>query len=302
MKLPDLDELLTLRGAARTLSLHAHGPARALLLGSHRSSHRGRGLEFEEVRPYVAGDDPRSIDWRVTARRGRVHTKLFREERERPVWLLVDLHPGMFFGSRRQLKSMAAVRAAALLAWVAAAGGDRVGAVIGNNSDTRVLPPRSREAGVLPVLNALLELQPRMPGMAQASEASGLSQALQSLAPLVHPGSLLLVLSDFAGLDAHSEARWSALAAHSECRWFWISDALEQHALPNGRFRAGVPDRIQLLDGAAVRPQWLKTWQQRAGHIQSLTQRLRISLLQLDTAQPIELTLDGALRASRSVA
>ena len=115
VKLPALEELLTLRAAARTLSLRAQGPARALLLGSHRSAHHGRGLEIEEVRPYVAGDDPRSIDWRVTARRGRVHTKLFREERERPVWLLVDLGASMFFGSKLQLKSMAAVRAAALL-------------------------------------------------------------------------------------------------------------------------------------------------------------------------------------------
>ncbi len=90
MKLPALEELLTLRAAARTLRL-AQGPIRALLLGSHRSAHHGRGLEVEEVRPYAPGDDPHSIDWRVTARRGRVHTKLFREERERPVWLLVDL-------------------------------------------------------------------------------------------------------------------------------------------------------------------------------------------------------------------
>src|ERR1700690_844521 len=101
MKLPDLVDLLALRGASRRLQL------------------RARGLEFEEVRPYAAGDDVRSIDWRVTARRGRVHTKLFREERERPVWLLVDLQPGMYFGSRVQMKSAMAVRAAALLAWIA---------------------------------------------------------------------------------------------------------------------------------------------------------------------------------------
>src|SRR6202012_43382 len=105
-------------------------PSRALHAGAHRSAHRGRGLEFQEVRPYVSGDDPRTIDWRVTARRGRPHTKLFREERERPVWLLVDLQPGLFFGTRRQLKSALAVRTAALLAWIASLDDDRVGAVI----------------------------------------------------------------------------------------------------------------------------------------------------------------------------
>ena len=94
------------------------------------AAQRGRGLEFQEVRPYVSGDDPRTIDWRVTARRGKPHTKLFREERERPVWLLADLNARMFFGTRRQLKSTVVVRAAALLAWSAALGGDRVGAVV----------------------------------------------------------------------------------------------------------------------------------------------------------------------------
>ena len=100
---PDLDELLTLRGAAQGLRLPSRRPSRALQAGAHRSAHRGRGLEFQEVRPYVSGADPRTIDWRVTARRGRPHTKLFREERERPVWLFADLSAAMFFGTRRQL-------------------------------------------------------------------------------------------------------------------------------------------------------------------------------------------------------
>ena len=107
----------------------------------------GADWKSKKYGPTSAGDDPRSIDWRVTARRGRVHTKLFREERERPVWLLVDLGASMFFGSKLQLKSTVAVRAAALLAWAAALGGDRVGAVIGNARTERVLPMRSREAG-----------------------------------------------------------------------------------------------------------------------------------------------------------
>ncbi|MGB6451891.1 MAG: DUF58 domain-containing protein, partial [Steroidobacteraceae bacterium] len=127
MILPDFEELLALRGFAQGLAMGSHRSRRVLSAGPHASSHRGRGLEFQEVRQYVPGDDPRSIDWRVTARRGRPHTKLFREERERPVWLLADLNPALYFGTRRQLKSAVVVRAAALLAWIAALGGDRVG-------------------------------------------------------------------------------------------------------------------------------------------------------------------------------
>lgn len=292
---PDLAGLLALRGAARQLQLRARDSARALLLGSHRGAHRGRGLEFEEVRPYAPGDDVRSIDWRVTARRGRVHTKLFREERERPVWLLVDLQPGMYFGSRLQTKSALAVRAAALLAWTATGGGDRVGAVITNGATTRCLPPRSREAGVLPLLTEMLSLQPSKPAL---PVPDALGEALQQLRPLVHPGSLVLTLSDFAAASATDPSTWSALAAHAECRLFWIIDALERDGLPDGRFRAGLPRRLIGLDGAASRGAWLAAWRQRESRVTALCDALRLERTDLDTGTPVEQALQPSLRES----
>ena len=299
MKLPDLEELLVLRGAARPLCLRARGRAQALLLGSHRSAHHGRGLEFEEVRLYAAGDDPRSIDWRVTARRGRVHTKLFREERERPVWLLVDLDTAMYFGSRAQLKSMVAVRAAALLAWVAASSGDRVGAVVVGARETRVLPPRAREAGVLPVLNLLTDLQPRAPGR---SSTDSLHRGLMTLEPLVHPGSLVLVLSDFARGHSADRGHWSGLAAHSECRWIWIRDPLEAQSLPNGRYRAGFPDPVVTIDGASIRASWLAAWREREAWIRSTAQSMRIELMELDTAAEVAGELARSLQSPKTAA
>ncbi len=298
MTLPELEELLGLRGAAQTLRLRAQGPSRALLLGGHRGAHRGRGLEFEEVRPYVAGDDARAIDWRVTARRGRLHTKLFREERERPIWLVVDLQPGLFFGSRRQFKSALAVRAAALLAWIAAAGGDRCGAVIANGSEILCLAPRAREAGVLPILSALVALQPRVPA---APRPETMSAALGALAPLLHPGSQILALSDFAGDSATGEAQWSRLTAHAEAHLFWIGDELERRGLPDGRYRGGLPGRLTTLDGGALRARWLLAWQARAERVRRLADGLRLSLTALDTGEAVEQRLQAAL-IERSVA
>jgi uncharacterized protein (DUF58 family) len=281
MKLPDLGELLAMRGEARGIVVRPKGPARAHYLGAHRTMQRGRGLEFEEVRPYVAGDDARSIDWRVSARRGRLHTKLFREERERPVWLIVDLQPGMFFASRAQFKSALAVRAAALLAWNAALGGDRVGAVIVNGGESVCLPPRAREAGVLPILEALLDLQPRGPAAPQPQALAG---ALRTVQPMAHPGCLILTFSDFADASATSETAWAGLAAHAECRLFWVVDALERNGLPDGRFRGGLPGRLFALDGAKIRARWLAIWREREARLSSLTQRLRLSVQELDTA------------------
>ncbi len=296
--IPSLGELLGLGVAARHLTLHAR-EARSLLQGSHRSGHRGRGLEFLEVRPYAARDDARSIDWRVTARRGRPHTKLFHEERERAVWLLVDLDSSLFFGTRRQLKSAVAVRAAALLSWVAALGGDRVGAVLAGASTTRVLPPRAREAGALPILAALDELQPRTPA---PSSPRALTEVLRTLAPLVRPGSLVLALSDFAVVDEASEVLWSRLAAHSECRLFFISDPLEEHGLPGGRFRVGVPGRTMTLEGTTSRARWLAAWRDRLSRIEGLASRLDMSLVRLDTHADTSEVLQELLHKRRPAA
>ena len=298
---PDLEELLALRGAAQGWSLlHGRKATRATLLGAHTSGQRGRGLEFQEVRPYVAGDDPRNIDWRVTARRGRPHTKLFREERERPVWLLVDLQPGLFFGTRHQLKSALAVRTAALLAWTASVGGDRVGAVIAHGAaQTRIVPARARQAGVLPLLEALLQCQPRAPGR---PAPLAMEAALRTLVPLVRPGNQILAISDFAGLREEAGSHWTALAAHGDLRLFWITDPLEEEGLPNGRFRVGLPGRLRVLEGARVRDRWHRAWREREARVAALSQSGAAPVVRLDTLEPVERILRPLLRPRQTAA
>jgi uncharacterized protein (DUF58 family) len=288
MSLPLLSELIELRGLTQRLSLRAHRPARAASLGQHVSRQRGRGLELQEVRAYVPGDDPRNIDWRVTARRGRPHTKLFREERERPVWIVADLQPGAFFGTRRQLKSAAIVRAAALLAWIAALGGDRVGGLVSAGRECRVLAPRSREAGVLPLLGALEALQPRAPA---TPVPESLSRALALLVPLSRPGCLILVLSDFAGLETPIDPTWWTLARVGELRLFRITDVLEERALPDGRYRGGLPGTLRVLDGARVRERWHAAWRERESRITTLASCSATPVVRLDTADSVEQTL-----------
>jgi hypothetical protein len=251
----------------------------ARLQGSHRSVQRGRGLEFEEVRLYAPGDDARNIDWKVTARRGRAHTKLFREERERPVWLIADLHAGLFFGSRRQLKSALLLRAAAMLSWAAALGGDRVGAVIAKSGSV-ILPPRAREAGVLPILQALVDMQPHNPGM---PVQGGLQEALSNLGPLLQPGSMVLMLSDFSGMDRAFEDRLANIAEHSDCRMLWITDPLEAGGLPNGTYRVGLPDHLWWMSGDATRSQWQRAWHQREKWLQDVSVRHNLPLVNLST-------------------
>lgn len=294
--IPELDELLALRAAAGGLSLRAHRPALARLQGGRASAQRGRGLEFEEVRPYAAGDDARSIDWRVTARRGKPHTKLFREERERPVLLVLDLHPGQFFGSRRQLKSALMLRAAALLGWVAVRDGDRLGVVVHGGDGLRALPPRARQAGILPVLEALVEAQPRAPG---TPRGNALQQALDALQGLKPQGALVVVISDFAGLAPLGSAALSAVAGRCDLRLLWITDPLEASGLPAGDFRVGLPGRLWRIDGRRTQAAWQAAWTARQQGLAGLAQQLRLPLTQLSTADAVEHSLPALLREPR---
>lgn len=293
MILPDLAELVALRGAAHELNLHERRPVLARLQGAHRSAQRGRGLEFEEVRLYSPGDDARNIDWRVTARRGQPHTKLFREERERPVWLLADLHSGLYFGSRYQLKSSLLLRSAALLAWVAAMDGDRLGALIGGNGALRIFRPRAREAGVLPVLEALVDSQPRSPG---TPRPESLNASLIALKPLLQPGSLVLVLSDFSGLDDNTETLLASISLRCDCRLLWLVDPLENSGLPEGSYRAGLPGRLWWLDGERSRSAWQKQWDARQRRLNEMTDRLNLPLIRLNTPDPVTRSLPPLLR------
>jgi uncharacterized protein (DUF58 family) len=149
--LPDLDELVVLRDAARDLEMRIRQPAASQLQGAHRSAHRGRGLEFDEVRVYAPGDDARTIDWRVTARRGRPHTKLFREERRAPGVAAVTCIRVSTSAAAGSSKS-AQLRAAAWLAWVAVDAGDRRRHHHARSSAPEALPPRSRDIGALALL------------------------------------------------------------------------------------------------------------------------------------------------------
>jgi uncharacterized protein (DUF58 family) len=295
--LPDLDELVVLRGAARDLDMRIRQPAASQLQGAHRSAHRGRGLEFDEVRVYAAGDDARTIDWRVTARRGRPHTKLFREERERQVWLLADLHPGLYFGSRRQLKSALLLRAAAWFTWVAVDSGDRLGAVITRAAASpEVLPPRSRDLGALALLQALVQNQPRAPGL---SAPGRLGKALTTLRSLLRPGSAVVVLSDFSDLDDAAETALVALSMRADCRLVWLTDPLERDGLPSGSYRVGLPGRLWSLDGAGSHDAWSATWTQREQRVGHISRSRRLPLLQLDTGDDLAQQMPAFISESR---
>src|SRR4051812_6220907 len=170
-----LDELIALRLRARRLvrpAVRVGGHQAA----THASRFRGRGVDYVESRNYQPGDDIRQMDWRVTARTGRPHTKVFQEEREQSILLLIDANASMRFGTRARFKSVQAARAGALLAWAAVQGGDRVGALGFGPALNAEVKPGGGPRGALRVLRALAEWDSIT---ADGGTAVPLSQALQ---------------------------------------------------------------------------------------------------------------------------
>jgi len=196
-------QLAGLETAAREFSFLPHQPVHSVLAGRHASKVRGRGLDFEELRLYTAGDDIRSMDWRVTARTGTPHVRVFSEEKDRPALLVVDQRMNMFFGTRRAMKSVAAAEAAALVAWRVLMDGDRVGGLVfGDDGVTDLRPQRSRDA-VLQLLGAIERRNRQLRADAPAGRGGvQLNEALQQAARLAHHDHLVVVVSDFDGHDA----------------------------------------------------------------------------------------------------
>lgn len=229
-----LAQLLALNGPAAALDLSSRKRVLTDIGGTHLSGFRGRGMEFEEHRAYQPGDDVRAIDWRVTARTGQTHIKLFREERERPVYLLLDLSPSMFFATRGVFKSVLAAEAIGLLGWAAVANRDRVGGIIVGPNGLREVRPGSGRRGLLRYLNQLaLEHQQA----AQQSFTSELEAALKHVDRLVRSGSVVVLLSDFQNLPISAKPMLQKLASRCELITGMVSDAFERE-LPQ---HAGLP-------------------------------------------------------------
>jgi uncharacterized protein (DUF58 family) len=294
-----LAALVELRRAAKSLSLQ-HGRVRAAGVGGYQSTFKGRGMEFDEVRPYSPGDDARTLDWRVTARTGKPYTKLFREERERPVMLWVDLCAPMFFATQGAYKAVRAAQAAALIGWCAAAQGDRVGALLVEESSHQEFEPKRGRVTLLHVLRALAD-RTAVPHSHDAEQRIEVwSQSLLRLRRVAQPGSLVVLLSDFASLDKQGSAHIAQLARHSEVLWIQIDDPLEMELPGAGDYRVTDGRRfVSLSITDAMRSRYRETYLQRQQEQKQFCRQYGIKLISLTTRDEPLAALQQRLGFSR---
>jgi len=250
-----VDELLQLRHLAKDMTLEANKRSTAIVDGESRTSIRGRGMEFAEVRPYQVGDDIRNIDWRVTARTQKPYTKLFQEEKERPVYILVDQRSPMFFGSEKQFKSVLATKVAAVIAWAALNNNDRIGAMVFSDNEQTDSRARRGKHAVLAMLHQLFSFNQQLRSPAASNISNTLVDMLNDLRRVAKPGSAVYIISDFHDFNDACKEPLSVLARHTDVSVFHVYDMLERqlpiaHALSisDGVEKlkiAGQPDNFQ---------------------------------------------------------
>ncbi len=228
-----LDHLRDLERKGRDLNFLPRQASASVLNGRHASRLRGRGLNFEEMRDYLPGDDIRSIDWKATARTGKPHVRVFTEERDRPALVVVDQRMSMFFGSRLNMKSTTAAEAAAIAAFRILDAGDRVGGIVFGDEQQREFPPRRQARTVYRLLESVAEMNAELHADRHVDPKPGrLNEVLKSIARIAHHDHLVLVFSDFDGIDETTHRHLSGISAHNDMILMLLHDPIARQLEP----------------------------------------------------------------------
>lgn len=286
----DLDELIRLQFNVYGFSFLPKQPVRSLLSGRRSSKLRGRGLDFEEIRHYIPGDDIRTMDWRVTARTRKPHTRVYTEERDRPVLLVIDQRLSMFFGSKSAMKSVTAARVAAMGAWRTLRTGDRVGAMVFNDSEIREIPPHRSRQRVMRILKTVVVMNHmlRVDGDCR-SDPGMLNRVLERVRHLARHDFLICLISDFDGAGEAARCAVTRMTAHNDVVAIFIHDPLEGRLPTLGKIIVSQGDLQLEVDTAdrRLRQRFSDQFEARLQNAKDLMLNRGIPVLPIHTAGPI---------------
>ena len=285
-----LEDLVKLQHKASGFSFLPKQPIHSVLSGRHASKLRGRGLNFEELRNYLPGDDTRNIDWKVTARTRTPYVRVYTEEKDRTVWLLIDQRVSMFFGSVKRMKSVVAAEVATLAAWRVLSVGDRVGALVFNDSDISVVPPHRSRERVMQILKQLVEKNQALsadPGL--KPDAGKLNEALKQISILARHDCLVCLITDGEGLNPETRKHITRLSEHNDILTAFIYDPLEKEMPAVGRLRFADGEGQLEADTSnrKLRSDFQIIFEHRLELMRSASRRFSIPLLPLNTSTPV---------------
>lgn len=257
------------RHHARQFNLSSIKKATSAISGLHDSRFRGRGMDYLESRIYQAGDDIRNMDWRVTARTGEAHTKLFQEERERPTYLVVNTNRSMFFGTKNQFKSVLASKIAALMGWSSVQQGDRIGVMTYGINGLNIGKATAGKRGMMAAMSHLIKAYETH----HSSEQHPLDQALGQLRTVIRPGSLVILISDFLTQGDEVKRHLLQLRKHNDVLAIKVSDPFENQLPLPALYGVQTAQRPRVLDTKLNRTQQ-KMRTKLAQHMQSLKENI----------------------------
>lgn len=288
-----LEELMMLKADARGFSLLPRQPVGSLLAGRHASRLRGRGLAFEELRQYHEGDDIRTMDWKATARLRTPQVRVYTEERERPVLLVVDQRRTMLFGSRRAMKSVAAAELAALGAWRALEGGDRVGGLVFNDRQIVEIRPHRSQTRVLQLLNEIVRLNyalstPSSQRGESPSATVAVNDALVRAVQVARHDHLVVLISDLDGADEDTKRLATQLAAHNDVLVAAVYDPLGASLIGSPGMLASDRGRAwEVTGGSAFTEDFREAFQRRLNEWRDIFRALRVPVLPISAARSV---------------
>jgi len=284
-----LEELIRLQHRTRgAFSFLPRQPVHSLLSGRHASRIRGRGLNFEELRGYLPGDDVRSIDWKVTARTRKPHVRVFTEERDRPAVLVVDQRLAMFYGTRKNMKSVTAAELAAVGAWRVFDQGDRVGAVVFDDTEVCDVRPHRSKRTVLQILHLLVEKNGALRADSEVSRGpTMLNRALDGVARVVKHDALVTIISDFDGADEETTRVVSRLAQHNDVLAVPVYDPSSTEIPSRGRLVVSDGElQVELNVGKALtRRRLAEMADRRLASVMAWQEELGIPVMPVSTAE-----------------
>lgn len=295
----DINELTRLQFQARGFSFSPRQPVNSALSGKNASKLRGRGLNFEELRHYRPGDDIRSMDWKVTRRTGKPHIKVYTEERERNVYLVISQTNSMFFGSTHKMKSVIAAEISALISWQITQSGDRIGAIIYNDSDVKVIPAKRGKQHVVNVLTELVKKnrQLKVGDKPHSKEPITINNALKKLNQIAGHDALIIVIGDGNGWNDLSIDYAKKLRQHNEMVAVHVYDQLEVN-LPEMTSMVVSDGEYQIQFSSDNKSTQQKYTEQTEAQISSFVtsaKRNRIPLIMVNTTEAIEKQLRSEL-------
>ena len=279
----NLDDLIRIQFKARNFSFLPRQPVTSILSGRYASRLRGRGLNFEEIRRYLPGDDIRTMDWKVTARTRSPHVRVYTEEKDRSVVLIVDQRINMFFGTRDRLKSVTAAELAALSAWRALRVGDRAGAVIFNDTDLVEVRPKRSQKTVMSLLGSILQMNHALSADSQVEQNPDmLNRALEAALQFITHDTLVVIVSDFFGVNEQTERLTTRMAEHNDVLALLVHDPIRlQPAVHNLTVSDGsLQMEIDFAD-KRVRDKITKDYGDEQAHIKRFLSKLAAPMLMI---------------------